>query len=224
MKRMVTNRFRKTSVQGAEVYIIEDFLPPEEFEKLKAVAREEKENLYRKNSGMRSGAAMSSQDLRAGACMALADSLINDSTLARAREALSIPELQFIGREDTNQLSLLYYGEAGDGIDWHFDGNIYLGERWAGIFTLQEDTLDDVSKLELKQDDSVRQFPTKLMPNSLALFQGDKMIHRVRGMNEGEERMVVNLLFATNPQTSKNPLLQLYQSTVNYFFYGRVKP
>jgi hypothetical protein len=173
---------------------------------------------------MRSGAAMSSQDLRSGACMALADSLINDSTLARAREALALPELQFIGREDTNQLSLLYYGEAGDGIDWHFDGNIYLGERWAGIFTLQEDTLDDVSKLELKQDGSVRQFPTKLMPNSLALFQGDKMIHRVRGMNEGEERMVVNLLFATNPQTSKNPLLQVYQRTVNYFFYGRAKP
>jgi hypothetical protein len=168
---------------------------------------------------------MSSQDLRAGACAQLAESLINEKTLDSARDSLGLPDLQFIGSEDTNQLSLLYYGEAGDGIDWHFDGNIYLGDRWAGIFTLQEDTTDEFSKLELKEDDgSIRQFPTKLMPNSLALFQGDKMIHRVRGMNEGEERMVVNLLFSTNPEQSKNPLLQLYQSTVNYFFYGKPKP
>ena len=225
IKRMVTNRFRTTSVPGAQVRVIENFLPEEEFERLKAVAREEKDNLYRKNSGMRSGAAMSSQDLRAGACAQLAESLINDRTLERAQEALDISDLQFIGQEDTNQLSLLYYGEPGDGIDWHFDGNIYLGDRWAGIFTLQEDTLDEFSKLELKEGDgSIHQFPTKLMPNSLALFQGDKMIHRVRGMNEGEERMVVNLLFSTNPEPSKNPLLQLYQSTVNYFFYGKAKP
>ena len=224
LKRMVTNRFRKDSERGAKVHIIENFLPEDEFEALKSIAKEEKDNLYRKNSGMRSGAAMSSQDLRSGACIQLAESLINDRTLEMAREALELPELQFIGREDTNQLSLLYYGEPGDGIDWHFDGNIYLGDRWAGIFTLQEDTLDEHSKLELRQDGSVRQFPTKLMPNSLALFQGDKMIHRVRGMNEGEERMVVNLLFATNPEPSKNPLLQLYQSTVNYFFYGKARP
>ena len=171
LKRMVTNRFRTTSVSGSQVKIIENFLPEEEFERVKAVAREEKENLYRKNSGMRSGAAMSSQDLRAGACEQLAQSLINESTLEQARNTLGIPELQFIGQEDTNQLSLLYYGEPGDGIDWHFDGNIYLGDRWAGIFTLQEDTLDEFSKLELKQDGLVRQFPTKLMPNSLALFQ-----------------------------------------------------
>ena len=166
---------------------------------------------------------MSSQTSLGSLCVALAESLINDRTLELAREALEIPELEFIGREDTNQLSLLYYGEPGDGIDWHFDGNIYLGERWAGIYTLQEDTLDEHSKLELKQDGSVRQFPTKVMPNSLALFQGDKMIHRVRGMNDGEERMVVNLLFSTNPEPSKNPMLRLYQSTVNYFFYGKAK-
>ncbi|MBT6178051.1 MAG: hypothetical protein HOI23_12450, partial [Deltaproteobacteria bacterium] len=140
IKRMVTNRFRTTSVSGSQVRIIENFLPEEEFERLKAVAREEKEKLYRKNSGMRSGAAMSSQDLRAGACAQLAESLINEKTLDSARDSLGLPDLQFIGSEDTNQLSLLYYGEAGDGIDWHFDGNIYLGDRWAGIFTLQEDT------------------------------------------------------------------------------------
>ena len=44
-----------------------------------------------------------------------------------------ISDLQFVPEVDTNRISLLDYSKEGDGIDWHIDGTIYLGDRWAGI-------------------------------------------------------------------------------------------
>jgi len=223
-RRLIASRFRRSSVAGSPVYLIENFLPQDVFEQIQTVAIQEKDNLFRKNSGLRSGAALSSEELRKGPCIELFEALVNPDTLDRVRKTVDIEHLEFVHLEDTNQLSLLYYGVAGDGIGWHFDGNIYLGDRWAGIFTLQEETLDEHCKLEMQQDGGVKNFPAKLMPNSLALFQGDQVKHRVRAMNDGEERMVINLLFSTNPVPSKNPLLTFYQTVVNYFFYGKAKP
>ena len=58
------------------------------------------------------------------------------------------------------------------------------------------------------------------MPNTLVLFQGDQVRHRVRPMAVGEERVVVSLLLSTNPERTRNPILRLYQAWVNYVFYG----
>ena len=68
------------------------------------------------------------------------------------------------------RLRLLYYAEAGDGIDWHFDGNIYLGQRWAGIFPLFEETGDDTTKLELEVNGEVMTLDLKRY-NTLLLFK-----------------------------------------------------
>ena len=223
MRRTLFGWLRRDSVKGARVYRIPDLLPREVFEELLVIAREQRGTFFRKNSAMRSGAALSSEELRKGPWNLLADHLISDHVLNRVRDVLEIPGLEFVNMEDTNQLSLLFYGEPGDGIGWHFDGNIYLGERWAGIYTLQEDTKDDASKLEMRQDGKVKNFPASEMANSLALFQGDKVRHRVRPMRSGEERIVINVLFSTNSIPSRNPILMAYQTMVNYLFYGKAK-
>ena len=145
-----------------------------------------------------------------------------DPRRAKVRSETGIGDLHYVTPEDRNQISLLYYAEAGDGIDWHFDGNIYLGQRWAGIFPLFEETADDTTKLELEVDGEVLTFDRKEVHNTLLLFQGDQVKHRVRPMTDGEERLVVNLLFSPTPNMTSNPILRLYQTWVNYMFYGKL--
>ena len=131
-----------------------------------------------------------------------------------------IANLQFVPEVDTNRLSLLYYKDEGDGIDWHVDGTIYLGDRWAGILTIVEDIKESEAKLELKPNGKPATFPVKKMENTLVLFQGDQVQHRARPMLMDEQRIVVSLLFSTNPTRTRNPILRLYQAWVNYIFYG----
>ena len=121
---------------------------------------------------------------------------------------------------NTNRLSLLSYNNKGDGIDWHIDGTIYLGDRWAGILTIIENINEPTSKLELKPEDELKTFPVSEMVNTLVLFQGDQVPHRARPMLEDEERIVVSLLFSPNPKRTNNLILRLYQGWVNYIFYG----
>ena len=77
---------------------------------------------------------------------------------------------------DTDRLSLLFHDEpptadeSGDGTDWHMDGSIYLGARWAGILTLIENTNDQTSKLELQPHGEVTKISKTKLNNSLVLF------------------------------------------------------
>ena len=115
---------------------------------------------------------------------------------------------------------MLSYNNRGDGIDWHIDRSIYLGDRWAGILTIIEDIKEPNSKLELKPNGQLKTFPVSKIINTLVLFQGDQVLHRARPMLKNEERIVVSLLFSPNPTSTKNPILRLYQAWVNYIFYG----
>ena len=79
------------------------------------------------------------------------------------------------------------------------------------------------SKLEIKPHGKPNCFAKESVLNGLILFQGDQVRHRVRPMQKGEERLVINLLFTTDPTHTKNPLLKGYQALVNYFFYGKLQ-
>jgi len=202
---------------------LENFLSEEDFAYVKKLALDYKENMFRKDSLLRSGSALSLHELQESSCVEVVNLLVNPDFLARVRDRTGMLALDYIGAEDTFQISLLYYGQPGDGIDWHFDGNIYLGKRWAGIFTLHEATGQAHSKLEVEQNGLVKTFPVGVVENTLLVFQGDQVKHRVRPMYEGEERLVVNMVFSDNPTQSQNPFLKGYQSLVNYFFYGKLK-
>ena len=141
---------------------------------------------------------------------------------SKVQKATGIPSLEYVSVKDTNRISLLLYKgvDGGDGIDWHVDGSIYLGERWTGIITLVEKTGEDSAKLELEQNNSLISFTKQELTNSLVLFRGDHIRHRVRPMLDGEERIVISLLFSDWPRMTVNPFLRLYQSNVNKAFYN----
>ena len=100
------------------------------------------------------------------------------------------------------------------------DCNIYPGNRWAGILTLVEATLDEVSKLELQPNGQITKIPKAQLENSLIFFQGDHVLHLVRALAPEERRVVISLLFSDWPVRTRNPLLRRYQSRVNLAFYG----
>ena len=163
---------------------------------------------------------MGGHELRKSPLSKIPDIIDNPKFLQKVHSKTGIANLQFVPEGDTNRLSLLYYKDEGDGIDWHVDGTIYLEDRWAGILTLVEDIKESEAKLEIKPNGKPTTFPVDKMENTLVLFQGDQVQHRARPMLMDEERIVVSLLFSTNPTHTRNPILRLYQAWVNYIFYG----
>ena len=183
----------------------------------------------------RTGRAIGGHELKQGSLWPLLEYLTTESFLNRVRRHTKIHQLQLVPARDTNQISLLdYRGQPddtdraetiskevpGDGISWHVDGSIYLGDRWAGILVLKENTNEENSKLELRPNGESLQLAKRDLINSLVLFRGDHVEHRVRPLNPSEHRVVLSLLFSPNPVMTKNPLLLRYQSRVNQIFYG----
>ena len=163
---------------------------------------------------------MGGHELRKSPLSKIADIIDSPKFLQKVQSKMGIANLRFVPKVDTNRLSLLYYKDEGDGIDWHVDGTIYMGDRWAGILTIVEDIKESEAKLELKPNGKPATFPVEKMENTLVLFQGDQMQHRSRTMLKDEQRIVVSLLFSPNPTRTNNPVLRFYQTWVNYIFYG----
>ena len=221
IKRWMDARVFGKETRDQRVFFLDNFLPDDEFKAVQKLAMDNRDVFFRKNSSVRAGAALGLHELKDSSCSGVVDALVNDSFLQRVRDRSGIDDMKYMPEEDRNQISLLYYAAAGDGIDWHFDGNIYLGQRWAGLYTLFEDTHEENTKLEVEVDGKVVTFNREEVHNTLILLQGDQVKHRVRPMGEGEQRLVVNLLFSPTPEVTNNPILRFYQAMVNYVFYGK---
>lgn len=201
-------------------FVLHDILSETEFKHIRELLLKNKTLFLRKDSSVRQGSAMGGNELRNSQLASLVERIDCAEFLEIVRSRTGISNLQFVPEADTNRLSLLYYKDEGDGIDWHVDGTIYLGDRWAGILTIVEDIKESEAKLELKPNGKPATFLIEKMENTLVLFQGDQVQHRARPMLMDEERIVVSLLFSTNPTRTRNPILRLYQAWVNYIFYG----
>lgn len=134
--------------------------------------------------------------------------------------------LQFVPLTDPNRMSILFYEKPKDGINWHYDGNNYYGQRWAGIFTIENNGFlpNTFSSAKFNYDDGsgsgIRTIDTK--ENSLILFRGDVVKHKVDNLQNGEKRTVVSLLFCDVCERTQNPIALLYQMGVNLVFYGHI--
>jgi len=201
-------------------FVLHDILTETNFQHIRELLLKNKTLFLRNDSSVRQGSSMGGHELRKSPLSKIADIIDSSEFLEKVQSKTGIANLQFVPEVDTNRLSLLYYKDEGDGIDWHVDGTIYMGDRWAGILTIVEDIKESEAKLELKSNNKPATFPVDKMENSLVLFQGDQVQHRARPMLKDEQRIVVSLLFSTNPTRTRNPILRLYQAWVNYIFYG----
>ena len=220
IKRNIRSRRGHFQSDKQHYFVLHDILPEKDFQHIRELLLKNKTLFLRKDSSVRQGSSMGGHELRKSPLLKIADIIDNPKFLQKVQSKTGIANLQFVPEVDTNRLSLLYYKDEGDGIDWHVDGTIYMGDRWAGILTIVEDIKESEAKLELKPNGKPATFPVEKMENTLVLFQGDQVQHRARPMLMDEQRIVVSLLFSTNPTRTRNPILRLYQAWVNYIFYG----
>jgi len=218
--RNIRSRRGRFRADKQHYFVLHDILPEKDFQHIRSLLLSNKSLFSRKDSHVRKGSAIGGHEVRNSQLTSLVDRIDCAEFLEIVRSRTGISNLQFVPEADTNRLSLLYYKDEGDGIDWHVDGTIYLGDRWAGILTIVEDIKESEAKLELKPNGKPATFPGEKMENTLVLFQGDQVQHRARPMLMDEERIVLSLLFSTNPTRTRNPILRLYQAWVNYIFYG----
>lgn len=229
-KHNKVNRLGRVSDRAQGYHVIENALPENVFEGLVDASQTLYRRSIRENSHWRKGQAIGGHELADSIAQPWLAYFTTPEFIQRLRNETDIATLDLVPAVDTNRISLLYYdapkdGDAfGDGTDWHMDGSIYLGARWAGILTLIEDTQDDTSKLELQPFGKLAQLPTTNLTNSLVLFQGDHVMHRVRALAPGERRVVISLLLSDWPVRTRNPWLRRYQSKVNLAFYGNSNP
>ena len=218
--RNIQSRRGRFRADKQHYFVLHDILPEKDFQHIRELLLKNKTLFLRNDSSVRQGSSMGGHELRKSPLSKIPDIIDNPKFLQKVQSKTGIANLQFVPEVDTNRLSLLYYKDEGDGIDWHVDGTIYMGDRWAGILTIVEDIKESEAKLELKPNGKPATFPVDKMENSLVLFQGDQVQHRARPMLMDEQRIVVSLLFSTNPTRTRNPILRLYQAWVNYIFYG----
>jgi hypothetical protein len=103
---------------------------------------------------------------------------------------------------DESSLSVLIYDRPGDHIGWHYDHNFYWGRHFTVLLALentghQDDGLS-AGRLRVKRRGSDEVVPTA--PNTLVVFEGTQVRHRVTPVEEGERRIMLSMTYCTDPR------------------------
>lgn len=105
---------------------------------------------------------------------------------------------------DQSSCSLLFYNRPRDHIGWHYDYNFYQGRHFTLLLPLvnrhlQQDRLSS-AQLVIRQDGQEVIIPTP--PNTLIVFEGARVFHKVTRLEENELRVILSMTFCTRPQAS----------------------
>ena len=197
---------------------IPNFLPEESFRALK----QEIESLTLVSRGhvpmYRKGGAIDYETLKQHAPQALE---LYQSTELKAfiTKIIGTPVLQTPAHH-LNSLSVLVYSQPGDHISWHHDKNYYRGRYFTALLAIENrghaaDGLSSLRLLVRKKDGDIT-VPTP--PNTLVLFEGEKIFHRTTQLKEGERRVLLSMTYSTDPTYSfaKNALRRVKDAS----FFG----
>jgi hypothetical protein len=103
---------------------------------------------------------------------------------------------------DQSACSVLYYTEAGDHINWHFDHNFYKGRHFTVLLSLVNKGADgnlSASRLEWKDPDG-RVVPAETAANTIIVFEGARVLHGVSPTNPGDVRVILSMTYCTDPR------------------------
>lgn len=108
------------------------------------------------------------------------------------------------GDHDQSSCSLLYYTEEGDHIHWHFDHNFYRGRQYTVLVSLvNRGPNGGLSASTLMRKDAAgMEFSYETAENTLMLFEGQRVVHRVSPAAAGDRRIVLSMTFNIDPRIS----------------------
>ena len=102
---------------------------------------------------------------------------------------------------DQSSCSLLVYDRPRDHIGWHFDHNFYRGRHFTVLLCLMnEDRVHgglSSAHLQARIDGVEEIIPTP--PNTLVVFEGAHVLHRVTGLGPEQTRIQLSMTFCTDP-------------------------
>lgn len=103
---------------------------------------------------------------------------------------------------DQNSLSILHYDRPLDHIGWHYDHNFYRGRHFTALLTIVNEGSGkgglSRAVLTARLDGQAIAIPTE--PNSLVLFEGALVRHKVTPLREGERRVLLSMTCCTDPR------------------------
>jgi hypothetical protein len=105
---------------------------------------------------------------------------------------------------DQSSLSVLVYDRPGDHIGWHYDHNFYRGRHFTLLLPVVNigRAADGISHAQLSAKIDGEEQPILTAPNTLVLFEGAKVLHKVSPIIEGERRVVISMTYCADPQAS----------------------
>jgi len=108
------------------------------------------------------------------------------------------------GDHDQSACSILFYDQAGDHINWHFDHNFYRGRQFTLLLSLVNKTPEggvSASRLMHRKGEQVIEVDSS--ENSLILFEGSRVLHRVSPTNPGDLRIMLSMTYNTQPHIGR---------------------
>ncbi|HRD67980.1 MAG TPA: hypothetical protein PKY50_17720 [Candidatus Competibacter sp.] len=105
---------------------------------------------------------------------------------------------------DQSSCSLLCYERPRDHIGWHYDYNFYKGRHFTVLLPLVNRHLreDRPSSAQLVIRLDRQDIAVSTPPNTLIVFEGAKVFHKVTRLGEDELRIILSMTFCTRPQAS----------------------
>jgi hypothetical protein len=103
---------------------------------------------------------------------------------------------------DQSSLSVLFYDKPGDHIGWHFDHNFYRGRHFTVLLPVLNTGSGEGGLSHARLTAMVRGTEVDIAtpPNTLVVFEGARVRHKVAPIIEGERRMVVSMTYCADPR------------------------
>jgi hypothetical protein len=121
---------------------------------------------------------------------------------------------------DQSSCSILIYNQEGDHIGWHYDYNFYNGRHFTALLPLVNEAKGgaDLSSSRLMTRTNGREQEIPTPPNTLVMFEGVHVCHRVTPLKEHERRVILSMTFCTDCGTT--PLKDLERRIKDTAYFG----
>jgi hypothetical protein len=179
----------------------ENFLTAEALEKLRAECLANQGRSERSYMPVhKKGGTLSYEALHrhAPACL----SFFHSEALRRLVSDVVGAEVRPCADHDQSACSILYYDQAGDHINWHFDHNFYKGRHFTVLLSLvNRSAQGGPSSSELQTKDAAGNVSVvDTCENSIVVFEGARVLHRASPAAEGDLRVILSMTFTTDPR------------------------
>lgn len=181
---------------------LDDVIPPDQFEALRAEIETLVETERSYLPVHKKGGTVAYETLIAKAPRVV--ELYRSPSMARLVSSILGEPVKPTPINDQSSCSVLFYERPGDHIGWHYDHNFYLGRHVTVLIPIinrnkRGDGLS-AARLEAKFGKQIELIETP--PNRFIMFEGQKVLHRVTPIAEGERRVILSMTFATDPRSS----------------------